>query len=255
MNKQIQQANDFHNLHVKGNPLILFNIWDAGSAIAVSNTGARAIATGSWSVAAAFGFEDGEKIPLPLVLDNIKRIVKATDLPVSIDIESGYGKTPADVEQTIKSVIEAGAIGINLEDQNIANSNLYTIEQQCERIKATRTAADKLAMPLFINARCDIFLQLDASEHTTSHLDKALERAVAYQNAGASGFFVPGLREQSLIENLCGKLELPVNIMMTKDSLSHQQLASLGVARISHGPNPYRKVIKELEFLHKKAII
>src|SRR5271156_1142698 len=117
MISQIERANLLNNLHVKGDPLILFNIWDAGSAQAIQETGAKVIATGSWSVAAAHGYDDGEKLPFDLVLANIQRIIASIDIPVTIDIEGGYGKSPTEVKDNVIKIIEAGAVGINFEDQ------------------------------------------------------------------------------------------------------------------------------------------
>ena len=138
---QIERANLLKNLHVKGNPLILFNIWDAGSAQAIQEIGAKVIATGSWSVAAAHGYDDGEKLSFDLVLANLKRIIASVDLPVTIDLEGGYGQSPTEVKENVTKIIEAGAVGINFEDQIIGGKELYSIEDQCARIKAIREAA------------------------------------------------------------------------------------------------------------------
>lgn len=145
---QIDRANQLNALHVKGDPLILFNIWDAGSAQAVQATGAKAIATGSWAVAAAQGYEDGEQLPFGEVLANLKRIIARIDLPVTIDLEGGYGRSSAEVQQTVMKVMEAGAVGINLEDQKMGEEGLYSTEEQCERIRAVRRAADDASIPL-----------------------------------------------------------------------------------------------------------
>lgn len=157
MTTQIKQANLLKSLHIKGDPLILFNIWDAGSAQAVQEIGAKVIATGSWSVAASHGYEDGEKLPFDLALSNLKRIIASVNLPVTVDLEGGYGKTPAEIQGTVTKVIEAGAVGINFEDQIIGGNDLYSIEEQCTRIKAVREIAEQMSIPLFINARTDIF--------------------------------------------------------------------------------------------------
>jgi len=128
MTNQKGRAQRFRELHVKGDPLILFNIWDAGSAKAVASTGAKAVATGSWSVAAAQGFDDGEQLPLELMLENLKRIVASVNLPVSCDVEGGYGSQLADVAETVAKVLAAGAVGINFEDQIIGEKGLYSVE-------------------------------------------------------------------------------------------------------------------------------
>lgn len=251
---QIERANSLRNLHIKGDPLILFNIWDAGSAQAMQEIGAKAIATGSWSVAAAHGFHDGEKLPFDLALANLKRIVASVDLPVTIDLEGGYGQRPAEVQETVIKVMEAGAVGINFEDQIVGGKELYSIEDQCARIQAIREAADQASIPLFINARTDIFLKTALADHSNRHLEEATRRAFAYAESGASGFFAPGLRNADYIEKLCALSPLPVNILVFPDTPSPKQLASLGVARISYGPAPYRQVMSQLKEAGRKAL-
>lgn len=247
MTAQIELAKAFHRLHVKGDPVVLFNVWDAGSARAVANAGATAIATGSWSVAAAHGREDGQALSLALALENLARIVASVSLPVTIDIEAGYGDAPDIVGETVVRTIACGAIGINLEDQVIGGEGLYTLSDQSRRIAAARQAADHAQMPVFINARTDIFLQADADQHGDQLGNDALRRAHAYAEAGASGFFVPGLADEKQIALLCEACPLPVNIMVMPHTPSAKRMAELGVARISHGPGPYRLVMRKLE--------
>ncbi|OBZ08390.1 phosphonomutase [Bacillus sp. FJAT-27264] len=246
MNIQHEQALQFHQLHTKGDPLVLINIWDAGSAQAVQDIGAKAIATGSWSVATAHGYEDGEALPFPLVLENLKRIKDKVDLPVTIDIEGGYGLSPDDVKVNVGLVIEKGAVGINLEDQRIGEEGLYTTSDQCLRIAAARAAGEQANLPLFINARTDIFFQTAAGQHA-SCIEQTLSRAHAYAEAGADGIFVPGLSDARLIETLCSHSPLPVNIMVTSHTPALRQLAELGVARISYGPLPYFEAMNALK--------
>lgn len=239
MNSQASQAQAFAAKHVKGEPLVLHNIWDAGSAKVAEEAGAVAVATGSWSVAAAQGYPDGEKIPLDLLITIVKRIVTAVNLPVSIDIEGGYGRDTSTVSRTIERVIDAGAVGINFEDQIVGSDGLYSVDEQTVRIKAIRQTAEAKEVPLFVNARTDLFLKSkNASEHPVL-LKEAIARAHAYRDAGASGFFAPGLMDEALIAELCGGSPLPVNIMMMEGSPSPTQLAELGVSRISYGPMPF----------------
>ncbi len=251
---QRERANNLKNLHIKGDPSILFNIWDAGSAQAIQETGAKAIATSSWSVAAAHGYEDGEKITFDLALANLKRIIASVDLPVTIDLEGGYGRNPQEVQETVAKVIEAGAVGINVEDQIIGQEKLYSIEDQCARIKAAREVVEHASIPLFINPRTDIFLKADSVPHNDNHLEEAIERAAAYAEAGANGFFAPGLKDAQYIEKLCELSPLPVNIMVLPDTPSPKQLAELGVARISYGPGPYCQVMETLKEAGRKAL-
>lgn len=242
---QIDRANLFASLHVKGDPLILFNIWDPGSARAVAEAGAKAIATGSWSVAAALGCDDGEDVPLDLSLANAKRVVIAVDLPVTIDFEGGYGQTPEAVAENVKQLIETGAVGCNFEDQIVGGDGLYSVDEQSARLEAIRRAAEQAAVPFFINARTDIFLQAEPADHHV-HLEEAERRAQVYARAGASGFFAPGLSQPEQIRRLCDRSPLPVSIMVLSDMPSNQELAALGVARISYGPGPYREMIASL---------
>lgn len=244
---QLQKAEQFHALHAAGDPLVLFNAWDAGSAKAVASAGAAAIATGSWSVAAAFGYPDGEKMPFALALENLKRIVAQVDLPVTVDLESGYGAAPADVAAAVDSAIRAGAIGCNLEDSFPENGFLRPAQEQVERIAAARTAATALSLPFFINARTDIFLRAPGATHDETMVNDAITRCAAYAQAGASGFFAPGLADKELIALLVAKSALPVNIMVMDHTPPLQEMARLGVARVSHGPRPYLQMMKALQ--------
>lgn len=251
---QTERANLLKSFHIKGEPLILFNVWDAGSARAIQEIGAKAIATGSWSVAAAQGYADGQELPFDLALANLKRIVASVDLPVTIDLEGGYGDSANELQESVTRVIEAGAVGINFEDQIVGGTGLYSIEGQRARIEAIREAAEQTPISLFINARTDIFLKADPASHSDEHLEEAIRRATAYAESGASGFFAPGLRNGKYIERLCEASVLPVNILVMPDVPSSKQLAALGVARISYGPRPYRLVIETLREAGRKAL-
>ncbi|HSL55321.1 MAG TPA: isocitrate lyase/phosphoenolpyruvate mutase family protein [Pyrinomonadaceae bacterium] len=251
---QKEKAEAFKSLHVKGSPVILFNIWDAGSARTVEQAGAKAIATGSWSVAAAHGFDDGEQMPLPLLLANIKRIVDSVSIPVTLDFETGYATDLSGLKENIRNVVAAGAIGINFEDRIIGAGGLQTIEDQSARVKAVREAADDAGIPLFINARTDVFLETYPAKHNEGELEEALRRAAAYAEAGASGLFAPGLRDPDLIEKLCERSPLPVNILVLPDTPPAKTMAQLGVARISHGAAPYRQMSAALKEAAEKAL-
>jgi 2-methylisocitrate lyase-like PEP mutase family enzyme len=247
MISQKEKVQQFNLLHIKGDPLVLFNIWDAGSARAVEEAGAKAIATGSWSVAAANGFGDGEEMPLDDALENIKQVVANVTLPVTLDFEGGYTASLDELRTNIEKVIDAGAVGINFEDQVVGGDGLYSIEEQTARIAAIRSAAEGRSVSLFINARTDVFLKTYPATHTAEQLDEAIERADAYAAAGASGLFAPGLRDPEMIKSLCERSPLPVNIMVLPDAPTNKELAELGVARISYGPGPYRQVIENLK--------
>lgn len=254
MASQIEHARTFQALHVKGDPVVLFNIWDPGSAKIVAGAGAKAIATGSWPVAAAFGYPDGEKIPLDLALDNIRRVVAAVDLPVSMDIEGGYGVEPETVGRTVARVIEAGAVGFNLEDQVVGGSGLHDIEPQVRRVAAAVQAVKASGVPAHVNARTDLFLKTKPDQHDDKLVDQAIERARAYEGAGADGFFAPGLADERLIDRLVSSVALPVNIIALPGVPPRQRLAEIGVARISYGPVPWRRMAVWLENEARAAI-
>ena len=253
MTDQIEQARTFRALHIKGRPIVLFNIWDPGSAAAVAEAGAAAIATGSWPVAVAHGYADGENIPLDLALENARRIAAAVDVPVTIDLEGGYGPEPERVADAVGRLFATGAVGFNFEDQIVGGTGLYPIAEQALRVAAAREACDGAGVPAFVNARTDLFLKAKPTDHDDALLDQAIDRANAYEQAGATGFFAPGLADERLIGRLCEASGLPVNILMRSGVLPKQRLAELGVARISYGPGPYRLAMAALSEAAKAA--
>ena len=247
LSEQKRKAETFRNLHIRGNPIVLFNAWDAGSARAVAGTGAKAIATSSWSVAAAHGFRDGEQMPFDLAIDNLRRIVGAVDLPVTVDLESGYGDRPDAVGMITRMAIEAEAVGCNLEDSFPANGELRKASDQVDRISCARKVADEANIPFFINARTDVFFQKPAEHHDNIMLEDAIERGRSYSDAGADGLFVPGVVDIDLIRRLADASALSLNVMIVDASPSVRELAQQGVARISYGPRPYLLAMEAVE--------
>ena len=225
----------FAALHVPGEPLVLFNAWDAGSTQAVAKAGARAIATGSASVAMANGFGDGEQVPIDF----------------TVDFEGGYSNDPAGVGRNIAMLAQTGAVGCNFEDQLVGGEGLYPILAQAERIAAARAA---VGVDFFINCRTDLFLKAKQETHAEAMLEEAIERARAYAEAGASGFFVPMLGNLDFLGRLCRESPVPVNFMTYPGCPSNAQVAATGVARISHGPFPYMALMGELEQAARAAI-
>ena len=246
VSKQAEQALKFAEMHQPGDPLVLYNIWDAGSAKVIEEAGARAVATGSWSVAAAQGFDDGEKLPLEIALMTARRICQTVDLPVSLDFEGAYAVGPTGVASNVTLALKQGIVGINFEDQMIGGKGLHRQEDQAKRIAGAREAADTFGVPLFINARTDLFLKEANQDWHAGLMPQALERLEAYTTAGASGFFVPGLQDPELIGRICEASDIPVNVMTMANGLSVAELADLGVARISHGPGPFRQAMRDL---------
>jgi 2-methylisocitrate lyase-like PEP mutase family enzyme len=241
---QNDKARFFASLHRPGDPVILYNAWDAGSAKAVAEAGAKAIATGSASVAAAHGFHDAEALPIDLAIANAARVAAAVELPVTIDFEGGYAVDPEALAANVARLSETGAIGCNFEDQVVGGEGLHPAGTQAERIRAIRAA---VGPDFFINARTDIFLKAKADSHDEAKVGGALERACAYAEAGASGFFVPGLADLKLLERLCAACPLPVNFMAFPGAPTAADVAAAGIARISHGPFPYRMAMKALK--------
>lgn len=241
---QADKARLLTSLHRPGDPLILYNAWDAGSARTVAEAGAKAIATGSASVAAAHGCHDAEALPLELALANAARVVEAVELPVTIDFEGAYAVAPDAVAANMARLARTGAVGCNFEDQVIGGEGLHAVEAQAARIRAARAA---VGPDFFINARTDIFLKAKPEAHDIAKVDEALERARAYAEAGASGFFVPGLIDLDLLARVCTASPLPVNFMAFPGAPEAAAVAAAGVARISHGPFPYKLAMKALK--------
>lgn len=253
MSTQNEKATVFHALHIKGDPIVLYNIWDAGSAAVVEKAGAKALATGSWPVAVAQGYGDGQHIPMQAAIENAKRIVDKTDLPVTLDFEGGYAVDSGGLKTNIATALEAGVIGFNFEDQIVGGEGLHAIKEQAERVAAVRAAIDASGVNAYLNARTDLFLKTNPADHDEAMLEEVINRAKAYENAGANGFFAPALLDETLIGKLCDAIDLPVNIIAIPGCPPKARLAELGVARISYGPVPYRMMMKALEEAAREA--
>ncbi|NUR59150.1 MAG: isocitrate lyase/phosphoenolpyruvate mutase family protein [Catenulispora sp.] len=227
MTSQHDLAVRFRDLHIPGTPLALANAWDAASARVVAATGAPAVATTSAGVAWGLGAADGDKLDRESAIELVRRVARAVEVPVSADIESGFAAEPDGVADTVAAVIAAGAVGINIED------GIREPAEHAERIAAARRAAEAAGIPLFINARTDVFLfGLGAPE---TRLTETLARAERYLEAGASGIFVPGLAQPETIAALAKDIPAPLNILVGPGAPTVGELAALGVARVSLG--------------------
>jgi 2-methylisocitrate lyase-like PEP mutase family enzyme len=223
-----EHARTFRRLHAPGRMLALPNAWDAGSARVVEACGAEAIATTSSGVAWACGYPDGDAIPSAVLIDAVARIVRVVTVPVSVDAEGGYADDPRRVGETIRALVDAGAVGVNLEDGSAHPPDLL-----CAKIAAARTAAVEAGADLFINARTDVFLRgLVPPER---RLAETLARAARYRDAGCDGIFVPAVADPDDIAELVAGTDLPVNVMMTPQVPALAVLARLGVRRVSAG--------------------
>jgi 2-methylisocitrate lyase-like PEP mutase family enzyme len=244
-----RRFDEFAALHRPGNPVILYNVWDRGSALAVAGAGAKAIATGSHPVGDSSGFGDGEKVPLDFVFDNARRIVAAVDLPVTVDFESAYSLDPDEAGANVARLKATGAVGCNFEDQMIGGEDVHPLDEQCRRIESIREA---VGSDFFINARTDLLIK--RQDHDASFLDEVIERGRAFADSGASGFFVPRLSDPRQVERVVRDVPLPLNLIAFPGALSNRDWASAGAARISYGPFAYRALMKTFEERAREAI-
>ncbi|MEW1640454.1 MULTISPECIES: isocitrate lyase/phosphoenolpyruvate mutase family protein [unclassified Streptomyces] len=224
----------FRELHVPGRPLVLPNAWDAASARIVEDTGAAAVATTSAGVAWALGVPDGDLLGRERAVAAVARIAASVAVPLSADIESGFAEDPAGVADTVRAVLAAGAVGVNIEDALYGSAAdavgaLRPVAEQAERIAAAREAADAEGVPLFVNARIDTFLR------GAGGVDATLERAAAFRAAGADGIFVPGTVEPGTVKELADGIDAPLNVLVGPGAPPVAELAALGVARVSAG--------------------
>lgn len=223
-----QDARLFHALHDSQRPLALSNVWDVASAVIVEAAGAPAIATTSAGVAWSLGVPDGDRLDRVRAVAVVAGIASAVTVPVTADMEGGYAESPEGVADTVNSVLEAGAVGINIED------GTRPPEEFAARVAAARRAADIAGVPMFLNARTDVFLVgIGAPKH---RLAKTLARAKRYVDAGADGIFVPGVVDADSIAALTAEIPVPVNVMAAAGSPGVGVLGRLGVARVSLGP-------------------
>jgi 2-methylisocitrate lyase-like PEP mutase family enzyme len=229
MSTQREKAEKLRRLHAAPEPLVLVNAWDAVSArVVAAAPGCRAIATASWSVAAARGLPDGEALALADMLAALALVAGAVELPVSADLERGYG----DAGATVAGALEAGAVGCNLED-SISDDALRPAEEHAEEVAAARAAGERAGVPLVINARTDVFLTGDAGG-----IEEAVRRGRLYLGAGADCVFVPGVVDVPTLEALVRGIRGPISVFGHPKGPRLAELARIGVARVSYGPGP-----------------
>ena len=232
-NAQQTKAKSLRALHDDG-VLVLPNAWDAGSAAAIAAAGAKAIATTSGGVAWSLGRPDGQVLTREEMIGQVGRIAEAVDIPVTADVEGGYGPEPEDVAATVRAAVEAGAVGVNIEDSRAPGGPLFDPREQAERLRAGRTAADRSGLPdLVINVRTDVFLF--GIGDPQGRLDDVVSRASVYAEAGADSLFVPGLVDLETITALVKATTLPVNVMAGPGAPSVAEFEAAGVRRVSLG--------------------
>ncbi|GJM61564.1 isocitrate lyase/phosphoenolpyruvate mutase family protein [Persicobacter diffluens] len=240
---QKEKALYFQSLHQQQAPLILPNAWHAGSAVIFQKAGFQAIGTTSAGMAYTLGYPDGEKIQLEDILSLTEQIQKRISLPLSVDMEMGYGKCPESIAQNIKKVIEAGAVGINIED-GLPSGQLADLEFQTAVIERLSALKKEMGIPFVINARsCVLWLKIGETEE---NINIATQRAKAFQKAGADCIFLPGATDYDTVKKLKDQIDAPLNIILNRLSPDLRKLQNLGVNRVSIGSAGVRSVLQNI---------
>ncbi|MEO8721119.1 MAG: isocitrate lyase/phosphoenolpyruvate mutase family protein [Ginsengibacter sp.] len=252
-NIQNEKEKQFHLLHHNEELLILPNIWDPLGAKLLEDVGYKAVATASASIAYTNGMDDGEKITFDEVIQILKKIVNSVKIPVTADIESGYAPNNSILKENIKKLIDIGISGINFEDSNHREQNLFSKEEQSEKINLIRKIASENGSNLFINARTDVFIQKNYSTKEEK-ISEAIERGNLYKDAGADGFYPILLVEKDSIEILIREVGLPVNVLMLPGIPDFNTLKKIGVARISLGPGFLKTALHAMKHVSEKLL-
>lgn len=235
-----EKADRLRALHAGPKILVLCNVWDVASARIVEAAGFPAIATTSAGIANSLGFPDGQRIPREQMVDAVARVARAVDVPVSADLESGYGRTPEAAAETARAAVAAGAVGINLEDA-LGEREFFDPQLQCERVRAACEAGRQAGVPLVVNARTDIYLAGAGS--ADEQFAQAVRRANAYREAGADCLFVPGVSDAAVIARLVREIRGPINILAGASTPPVSELERMGVRRVSVGSGPMRATL------------
>lgn len=241
---QINKARVLLSLHTQTALLVLPNIWNPIGARVLQAKGYPAVATASAAISASLGYRDGEKLKRSSLIDLTGRIARSVDVPVTADIEAGYGGTIADLAETINEVIDSGVVGVNIEDSFEVEGVLRPVEEQCERISVVRQVADRRGIPLVINARVDSFLSSSFVDHGDATED-AVTRAKAYAEAGADCIYPIGPGDLETAAVLRAGIELPINILVTPLAAPLKALETIGVNRVSFGPFVFRACLRK----------
>jgi 2-methylisocitrate lyase-like PEP mutase family enzyme len=250
---QARKAEILRTLHSGGKILVLPNAWDVASARVLEDLGYPAIATTSAGVAFALGYPDGQRISREEMLDVVARIARSVKVPVTADMESGYGKTPKEIEETAKAIVEAGAVGLNFEDVTGDTEDTHVeMSLQVEKIRALRQTSVSLGVPLVINARTDVYLMPIGPEET--RFERTVERLRTYRTAGADCLFAPGVSDHAIIEKLVKEVAAPLNILLTPQCPSIAELEKIGVARVSAGSSVMRATLGLVRRIGKELI-
>ena len=252
MKSQAEKAEVFRALHHRDRILVLPNVWDVASARLFEESGFPAIATSSAGMMVSLGYPDGEEIDRSVFVAAIARIGSALMAPLSVDVVSGFGETPDQVVTTVREVVRAGAVGVNIEDFLPAAKKLFPIEKQVEKIKAVRSLGESLEIPIVINARTDALRYAEGDE--AARLKEAIRRAMAFKDAGADCVYPMGLVDPASISKFVKSLNFPTNVMIRKGLPPIKELQSLGVARVSFGPGASYAAMGLLKRISKEVL-
>jgi len=251
--KQAEKAEQFRKLHHGPRLLFLPNAWDVASARILEEAGHTAIATTSAGIAYSLGYADGQNISRDEMLSVVARIARAVRVPVTADLEAGYGTAPKAIAETVRAAIEAGAIGMNLEDLSGDEKHpLVDLPQQTEKIQAVRETGAAMGVPFVLNARTDIYLAGVGPEAT--RFESTVERLRAYRKAGADCVFAPGLTDLETIAKLVKAVESPLNILAAPACPPIVELEKAGVARVSTGSGIMRAAMGLVQRVAKEMI-
>ena len=242
---QQEKAATLLSLHTGGKLLLLPNVWDSLGARILQAKGYPAVATASAAISASHGYKDGERIKRDTMIDAIGRIARSVDVPVTADIEAGYATTLSELEDTIRAVIDAGIVGINLEDGLGDGEAVRSMEEQCARLSAVREFAARQDVLLVIYARTDCFYASSAFPNPGEATEEAVLRAAAYMKAGADCFYPLGPGDEATVKVLRARIAAPINILVTPTAAPLSVLESIGVNRVSFGPFVHRALMKK----------
>ena len=250
--QQQEKAKQFYQLHHSGRLLILPNIWDCLGANLLESLKYPAIATASASVAFTNGYDDGQRISFDSVLAILKKIVSSVTIPVSADIESGFAENDLQLEGNIKQLLATGIVGINIEDTEKETNSILPAEIQCKKIKLIKKVSEEAGIPLFINARADVYLRGKNFDTPESKFEEALKRGRAYKAAGADCFYPIAMTRQEDIKRMVDQLQMPVNVITIPGIPELNVLNEMGVARVSLGPSFLKIALRAMKNLAAK---
>jgi 2-methylisocitrate lyase-like PEP mutase family enzyme len=249
MATQKEKAALFHQLHHSGELLILPNIWDPLGTLLLESLQYKAVATASASIAYCNGYYDGEKIPFADVLTICRKIVNSVSLPVTADIESGYADNEEQLCENITKLLDTGIVGINIEDTDARTHTMNAIDVQCRKISLIRNQAEEKGIPLFINARTDVYIHAGLFTTAEETLQETIKRGRAYKEAGSDGFYPIVMSQRDDIEQVVHHVQLPVNIITIPGIPDMKELQDMGVARLSLGPSFLKIALRAMKNL------